>query len=120
MTRNDNPKERSGIDILEPFPSLNVSTDHEADKTSTDNVTPCERSSTNVSETDSDHDPNWELKPIISPKTERKIKTDLINENDHEHSPLQSDTETYSQYTNDDDKLSENSKTSDKSSYNWK
>ena len=76
-TRNDISEERSGTDTFEPFPSFNVSTDHEADKASTDNVTPSERSSTDMSETDSDHDPNWELKSTggVSQNTERKIKT---------------------------------------------
>ena len=116
ITRNDILKERSRTDSVEPFQLLNAPIDHDEVKTSTDNVTPCERSSTDASETDSDHDPNWELKPIVSPKTERKTGTNWTNEKDQDYSPLQSDTETYSQDTNDDDKLSEKSKTSDKTS----
>ena len=81
--------------ISGPVLSTNALTDHEA---STDNAIPTERSSTDMSETDSDHDINWELKLTgrESPTTERKIKKELIEEYEHEHSPHQSDTETYS------------------------
>ena len=102
--------------MLEPAIVPNASTeatDHEANQNLTGNVTPEERSSTDMSESDSDHDINWELKPtgIISPSTEQKTKSELISE--YEHSPHQSDTETYSldDDTNDDDKVSVTSKT---------
>ena len=107
-TRNDITQKLSDSEIISgPVLSTKALTDHES---STDNAIPTEKSSTDMSETDSDHDINWELQLTgrESPTTERKIKKELIEEYEHQHSPHQSDTEMYSpdNDTNDDDKVS--------------
>ena len=108
LTGNDITQTQSDPQIISgPALSTNDPIDH---KSSTDNAISVERSSTDMSETDSDHDINWKLQLTgrDSPTTERQIKQELIEKQEYD-----SDTETYSPEndTNDDDKVSVTSAT---------
>ena len=107
LTGNDITQTQSDPQII-PGPAL--ATNDPIEHQSTDKAIPVERSSTDMSETDSDHDINWKLQLTgkDSPTTERQIKQELIEKQEYD-----SDTETYSPEndTNDEDRVSVTSAT---------